>query len=378
VNRTAQPVYLTLMAVLSLVLLGSCSSPTATATTTLMAISPTLTATTTPTVDPTAVAEASHQAQLDINKTQNAAYYATSVAKRTATSQARPPTATPTPRPATTPTDEGLGVLVDGILVHDANIRTGLNRVDRIIDVVLAGDMNEFRRMIRFTNSGCTQVMALGGPVKCREGEAEGTLVEVLPFLGAGEGSQLRRDELNNWQGIDVAGLYAVYRISDEAFSSQDYPAGEYGIVFRTKFPQDIVTLQAENGSILRIDSTFVQQFDPAFAIPPELNFERNAQEINLPPPNIKECPGASPQRVKVGEQASVCTQSEDLIMREEPGRDGKPLTGIETGTNFMIVDGPSCANNWSWWKVELDSGQEGWIAEGGDDIDPYFICPVD
>ncbi len=374
-NKTAQPVYYTFMAVLGLVLLASCSSPAATPTP--MVISPTLTSTTTPTPDATAVAEANYQATLDFNTTQNAAYFATSAAMRTATSQARPPTATPTRRPTASPTDEGSAVLVDGILVHHADIRTGLNEVDQIIDVVLSGDMNEFRKRIKYSTSGCTHVMALGGPEKCREGEAEGTLVEVLPFLGP-EGHFLRRDEINEWQGIDVAGLYAVYRVSDEAFSSKDYPAGEYGIVFRTIYPHDIVTFQAANGSILRIDSTFIQRFDPAFAIPPELNLESKAQEIILPPPNIKECPGAPPQRVKIGKQAKICTQSEDLIVREEPGPDGRPLTGIEPGTNIKITAGPSCANNWSWWKVELDSGLEGWIAEGGDDTDPYFICPAD
>ncbi len=369
-NRTAKPVYFTFLAVLGMVLLVSCSNPTATPTP--MAISPTHTATTTPTPDPTAIAEATYQAVLDMGKTQNAAYFATSAAMMTA----RPPTAMPTRRPTITPTEEGLGELVHGVLVHDADTRTGLDNVDQIIDIVLAGDMDKFRQRISYTTSGCTHVMALGGPPSCREGESEGALVEALPFLGP-EGSFLRRDEINDWQGIDVAGLYAVYRVSDEAFSSQDYPAGEYGIVFRTKYPQDVVTLQVENGSILRIDSTFILQIDSDLGIPPEMIFERNAEEIILPPPNIKECPGAPPQRVMIGEQASVCTQSEDLIVREEPGSDGKPLTGIEPGTDFMIIDGPSCANNWSWWKVELDSELEGWIAEGGDNLDPYFICPV-
>ncbi|MCJ7569139.1 MAG: SH3 domain-containing protein [Anaerolineales bacterium] len=359
-NRTAQPVYFTFMAVLGLVLLGSCSSPTATPTP--MAISPKLTATTTPTPDTTAVAEDSYQATLNFNKTQNAAYFATSAAMRTATSQARPPTATPT--------DEVWGVLVHGVLVHDADIRTGLNEVDQVIDTVLAGDINEFRQRIKFTTSDCTHVMALGGPPKCREGESEGALVEVLPFLGP-EGHFLRRDELNEWQGIDVAGLYAVYRVSDEAYSHQNYPAGEYGIVFRTKEPQFIVTLQVENGSILRIDSLFV-------GTPPEINFERDAEEIILPPPDIdKGCPGAPQQRVMIGEKARVCTKSDDLIVRKGPGSVGKELTSIKPGTNFMIIDGPSCANNWFWWKVELDSGLEGWVAEGGDNIDPYFICPA-
>ena len=271
----------------------------------------------------------------------------------------------PTTQITATPTDEVLGVLV-----HDADTRTGLDEVDQIIYMVLAGDINEFRQRIKFTTSGCTHEMALGGPPKCREGESEGALVEVLPFLGP-EGHFLRRDELNQWQGIDVAGLYAVYRVSDEAFSDKNYPAGEYGIVFRTKSPNFIVTLQVENGNILRIDSLF--------GTPPEINFERDAQEIILPPGLYiyKECPGAPRQRVMIGEKARVCTKSDDLIVRKEPDRDGKELTRIKPGTNFMIIDGPSCANKGSWWKVELDSGLEGWVAEGGDNIDPYFICPV-
>jgi hypothetical protein len=168
------------------------------------------------------------------------------------------------------PTDEVLGVLV-----HDADVRTGLDEVDQIIDIVLAGDINEFRQRINFTTSGCTHEMALGGPPKCREGESEGTLVDVLPFLGP-EGHFLRSDEINDWQGIDADGLYAVYRVSDEAFSDMDYPTGEYGIVFRTKDPNTLVTLQVENGSILRIDTDF--------GTPPEINFEGDAQEIILPP----------------------------------------------------------------------------------------------
>jgi hypothetical protein len=270
----------------------------------------------------------------------------------------------PTTQITATPTDEALGVLV-----HDTDTQTGLVEIDQIIDIVLAGHINEFRQRIKFTISGCTHKMALGGPPKCREGEAEGTLVEGLPFLGP-EGHFLHSDELKEWQGIDAAGLYAVYRVSDEAFSDENYPAGEYGIVFRTNSPQFIVTLQVENGSILRIDSRF--------GTPPEINFERDAQEIILPPPNIKECPGAPPQRVMIGKKASVCTKSDDLIVRKEPGWDGKELTSIKSGTNFMIIDGPSCANNWSWWKIELDSELDGWVAEGGDIIDPYFICPVD
>jgi hypothetical protein len=364
-NRTAHPVFFTLIAVLGLVLLAGCSSPPETSTPTDIVISPVPTETATPAPDADAVAENNFQATLNSNKTQNAAYLATSAAFKTA----RPPTATPTSAPTAPLPSEVSGVLVSGVLVHYADIQTGLDGVDQIIDAVLAGNSSEFRQRIRFSSSACTHEMGLGGPEKCREGEAEGTLVEVLPFLGS-EGHFMRRDEINEWKGIDVAGLYAVYRVSDQAYSSKDYPAGEYGVAFRTNEPHTIITFQVENGRILRVDSSF--------GTPPELDFDRDAAEIILPPPNVdRGCPGAPPQRVMIGEQASVCTQSDDLIMRKGPGSDSDPFRGIEPGTILMITDGPSCANNWLWWKVELDSGLTGWVAEGGDNIDPYFICPL-
>jgi hypothetical protein len=363
--RTAQLLCFIYTVVLSLLLLAGCSSSTETRTPTVVTISALLTETATPVPDTDTVPEDKFQATLNSNKTQNAAYLATSAAFQTA----RPPTVTLTSAPTATLPYEVSGILVNGVLVHYADIETGLDGVDQIIDIILAGNSSEFSQRVRFTTSACTHEMALGGPEKCREGEAEGTLVEVLPFLGP-EGQFLRRDEINEWQGIDVAGLHAVFRVSDQAYSSKDYPAGEYGIVFRTKDPQTIVTLQVENGRILRVDSSF--------GTPPELNFERDAAEIILPPPNVdRGCPGAPLQRVMIGDQASVCTQSDDLIMRKGPGSDSDPLRGIEPGTILMITDGPSCANNWLWWKVELDSGLTGWVAEGGDNIDPYFICPL-
>ncbi len=49
----------------------------------------------------------------------------------------------------------------------------------------------------------------------------------------------------------------------------------------------------------------------------------------------------------------------------------------IPPGTSMMIIDGPVCSDNWSWWKIRLNDGSEGWVAEGGDQTDPYYICPI-
>ena len=74
-----------------------------------------------------------------------------------------------------------------------------------------------------------------------------------------------------------------------------------------------------------------------------------------------------------------VCTKSDPLRLRKSPGMNGEIIASIPTGTLFTVIGGPECAGgNWSWWKVHLPDGKIGWFAEGGDRIDPYFLCPVD
>ena len=88
-------------------------------------------------------------------------------------------------------------------------------------------------------------------------------------------------------------------------------------------------------------------------------------------------CPGAPPQHVQVGDKAVVCTKSDLLRVRREPRLSSSTTARLSPGTYVTILDGPSCANSHSWWKIQTTSGIVGWVAEGGDDIDPYFICPA-
>ena len=91
----------------------------------------------------------------------------------------------------------------------------------------------------------------------------------------------------------------------------------------------------------------------------------------------ITNCPGAPAQRVHVGDRVWVCTQYDRLIVREQPRLSGREIARLEPGTYGDIIDGPNCANGYSWWKIRADSGTIGWVSEGGDDVDPYFICLV-
>ena len=177
-------------------------------------------------------------------------------------------TATPLPVPSSTPSSVAV--------VHDAETRTGIENIDHIIDVVLEGDVDRVQDVLIFKTVGCTHEDGLGGPPKCREGESEGTEVEVLPFLGP-EGHFLRRDEVHQWPGIEVTGLYGVYRVSENAYSEEYYPAGQFGIIFVGAREGYSVVLQVDNGGVVRIDYVFGDS--------PGMKLEREAEEIVLPPP---------------------------------------------------------------------------------------------
>lgn len=92
--------------------------------------------------------------------------------------------------------------------------------------------------------------------------------------------------------------------------------------------------------------------------------------------PIITGCSDAPPQRVEVGRRGFVCTQYDRLIVRTGPRKSEDEITRLVPGTYFRVIDGPVCANNWSWWEIRTDDGVKGWVSEGGDNIDRYFICP--
>lgn len=135
---------------------------------------------------------------------------------------------------------------------HPLSTRTGIPDVDAVLAAVESGDPQQLRDLIRFTTVACTTADGLGGPPKCQDGEAEGTLVEVLPFLGS-EGHFLREGEAANFPGVNVIGLYAVYKVSDSAYSDEAYPTGEYAVMFKGGENLPDVVLQVRDG-VVRID----------------------------------------------------------------------------------------------------------------------------
>lgn len=100
-------------------------------------------------------------------------------------------------------------------------------------------------------------------------------------------------------------------------------------------------------------------------------------QSSNDVPPEERPC-WIAPRRLKVGQQAVVCTQSDPVILRKGPGKDYSRLGSLPPGSRISIIEGPKCdavSRMW-YWHVQIPSGQQGWVAEGGDMVDPYYLCP--
>ena len=155
--------------------------------------------------------------------------------------------------------------------------QTGLEELDKIITVVLGGNITELQQLLGFMTTNCTFAEGLGGPPKCLKTEKEGESVEVLPFLGS-EGSFLRKEDVGSWQGLKVSELYAVYQVSESVYSDKNFPLGEYAIVFIGNKEQKIsITLQVKQGKIIRIDYGFVY--------PPEINPDSVTRYL-VPPTN--------------------------------------------------------------------------------------------
>ena len=206
-DQATQPISFTFMAVLGLVFLVSCSRPAAMPTP--MAASPTLTATTPST---TTLETSSIVSEPDL--------------------------------PTAIPQDAA-----------DGEVRTGIDELDRIIQIVMDGDTVALRSIIQFTRVECTFEDGLGGQPKCEDGEEDGQTVEVLPFLGA-EGHFIRKENIESWVGIDASNLYTVYLVSDAAYSDLLYPSGKYAIAFINEAGFMITTLQIVEGQIVRVDYT--------------------------------------------------------------------------------------------------------------------------
>jgi hypothetical protein len=89
-------------------------------------------------------------------------------------------------------------------------------------------------------------------------------------------------------------------------------------------------------------------------------------------------CPGAPAISVKRNAWAQISLHPPiSNNVRSEPGLNGKRIGRLKPGETVLIVDGPRCADGYTWWFVRSLAGLEGWTAEG-DATGYWLLQPFD
>ncbi|HEY5729801.1 MAG TPA: toll/interleukin-1 receptor domain-containing protein [Anaerolineales bacterium] len=107
----------------------------------------------------------------------------------------------------------------------------------------------------------------------------------------------------------------------------------------------------------------------------------KNSWLFNPMPESFDVSCSRAPQTLSVGNNAEVVTASDNLLLRSSP-TDGTTVESMPPGTIVFVLDGPECKyyrpenKFFWWWIVESPSGNQGWIVEGSDPIDPVFVLP--
>lgn len=138
---------------------------------------------------------------------------------------------------------------------YPPDTRTGIKEIDHVIDVIMDKDIEARLDLVQFTTTTCTTTSGLGGPPECEPGEADGTVVDVLP-VSNGEGHFIRPDKIQEVFDFTVRGLFAVYVVPEDTYHRDYWPVGEYGIIFTSEdggYPH-IITLLVEDMSIVRLE----------------------------------------------------------------------------------------------------------------------------
>lgn len=74
----------------------------------------------------------------------------------------------------------------------------------------------------------------------------------------------------------------------------------------------------------------------------------------------------APPQQLYPGGPAQVHTTEGDMLrVRSGPGTGFQVVFQLANGTMVRILEGPTEANGYSWWRIQTSDGRSGWVVEG-------------
>jgi len=135
-----------------------------------------------------------------------------------------------------------------------------------------------------------------------------------------------------------------------------------YPIIDVKHDPQGQIGGITQSGVFIKLEY-FVVENTP---VPPTVD-----ASLTLAPPQA--CPGAPPIMLAVGQMAVVNANPPlPSRIREQPDLQSSVLGQAQPGELVTIIDGPRCADNYTWWKVQLPNGVIGWAAEG--DNSTYWL----
>lgn len=92
--------------------------------------------------------------------------------------------------------------------------------------------------------------------------------------------------------------------------------------------------------------------------------------------PTLTSCTGALPSLLAPGMPGFVrADDATPVNVRINPDRSAQEIDELPPNANFMVVEGPTCADGMAWFKVSYGGGtREGWISEGDN---TYFVSPA-
>ncbi len=132
---------------------------------------------------------------------------------------------------------------------------TGVPALD-VLTSIAASDLESVASEIRYSEIACVAVGSPGEPPQCREGEAPGTIIPVIPFAQC-EGSYLRPDEVANVLASFVSepALHSVFVLNP---NEANFLGSPYGILFQSGFetaggeilPRALMLASDEDGSV--------------------------------------------------------------------------------------------------------------------------------
>ncbi len=256
------------------------------------------------------------------------------------------PTPTPTPAPTAAASPTAIATPVAGAPAE----------VQAIVDAALSGDAEALRPLLGYAAVPCgPPVRMLGGPPLCREGEADGTPVDVFT-TAACEGGYLRPDEIDRTlDTLSDIDFYAVYRWPEE-FNTPFF-AYEYAAIFSRTFEGEgrVVGLMINEGKLVHVAFGCFQtpeQFVEArqledVVVAPEAT-DVNCRLLLLAPGCAAEVTIVEPSRLNV---------------RASPGT-GQVIIGKLAENDIVCLLGfPAIKDNIRWWRLRTTEGTEGWAA---------------